>query len=149
MRAGSELVTSSLLTAIGVHVHRLSTAQHPASLCMPRTASGESVPDLVVQRAIEILHERLAERLTLEELAQSLGYSSWHLARMFKEYTGLPPHRYQLLLRVRHSLAMLTTRPWRPVADIAAELGFADESHYRRHFKRFMGVTPTQYRQAQ
>lgn len=149
---GSELVTSSRLTVVAVQLQRLCTAREVSE--PHRSPSGPlavtmETPTGMVHRAIELLHDRLSERVTLVELASTLGCSPWHLARLFKAHTGLPPHRYQLVLRIRRSLPMLTRHPRRPLAYIASELGFADESHFRRHFTRIMGTTPGRYRDAQ
>jgi AraC-like DNA-binding protein len=74
------------------------------------------------------------------------GLSYYQAWRAFKRHYGLPPHDYQL--RVRIGLAQRALREGRPAADIAADYGFVDQSHLCRHFKRLVGVTPSAYARA-
>jgi AraC-like DNA-binding protein len=71
------------------------------------------------------------------------GLSRHQAWRAFKRHYGLPPHDYQL--RVRIGLAQRALREGRRAADIAADYGFVDQSHLCRHFKRLVGVTPSAY----
>jgi AraC-like DNA-binding protein len=79
----------------------------------------------------------------LETLAKRAGLSRFQALRAFKQRYGLPPHAYQLCLRMSQARSML--RQGAPAADVAARCGFADQSHFTRHFKRFNGVTPAHY----
>ncbi|HKO51171.1 MAG TPA: helix-turn-helix domain-containing protein [Polyangiaceae bacterium] len=79
----------------------------------------------------------------LDTLAQRAGLSRFHALRAFKQRYGLPPHAYQLCLRMNHAKRLLLDGV--PAADVALRCGFADQSHFNRHFKRFTAVTPTQY----
>jgi AraC-like DNA-binding protein len=97
-----------------------------------------------VRRAREHLRERWAERVPLEELARHAGLSRFELVRTFRSQVGLPPHAYQLDLRVAHARTLLTQG--QPPAEVAAECGFADQAHLTRTFKRAVGVTPAQFR---
>ncbi|WP_244963580.1 AraC family transcriptional regulator [Oceanidesulfovibrio marinus] len=94
--------------------------------------------------AREIINDRHAEDLRLDELATQAGMSPYHLVRVFKARHGLPPHAYLVQVRIGRAKALLRT-PMR-LADIAAAVGFADQSHLTRHFKRQFGVTPGAYR---
>ncbi|HEY0468097.1 MAG TPA: helix-turn-helix domain-containing protein, partial [Polyangiaceae bacterium] len=71
------------------------------------------------------------------------GLSRFEALRAFKKRYGLPPHAYQLCLRIGHARRLLLEGA--PAAEVAARCGFADQSHFTRHFKRFNGVTPMQY----
>ena len=77
------------------------------------------------------------------ELASETGLSRFQAMRAFKRRFGLPPGAYQL--RVRLGVAQKSLREGMPPADVAAELGFVDQSHFTRHFKRLVGVTPARY----
>jgi AraC-like DNA-binding protein len=72
--------------------------------------------------------------------------SRFQMLRHFKHKYGLPPHAYQL--RVRIGLAQRALRAGSPAADVAAEQGFVDQSHFSRHFKQLVGVTPVAYARA-
>jgi AraC-like DNA-binding protein len=79
----------------------------------------------------------------LATLARKAGLSRFQALRAFKRRYGLPPHAYQLCLRVSRAKLMLLDGA--APADVAAHCGFVDQSHFNRHFKRIVGVTPTQY----
>jgi AraC-like DNA-binding protein len=96
-----------------------------------------------VQRARQYLHAHPAENVSLETLACEAGVSPYYLCRVFHRQTGLPPHAYQTLVRVRLVKALLATGV--PIPQAAAEAGFCDQAHLTRHFKRIYGVTPGRY----
>lgn len=96
-----------------------------------------------VKLAKEYLEDGHARNVSLEELAGVVHLSPYHLARVFKEEVGLPPHVYLTQTRVRRAKDLLL-RGW-PVARVAHETGFFDQSHFSRHFKRLMGVSPGSY----
>ncbi len=81
--------------------------------------------------------------MPLAELANETGQSRFQALRAFKRRFGLAPHAYQL--RVRLGLAQKSLRDGIPPAHVAAELGFVDQSHFTRHFKHLIGVTPARY----
>lgn len=98
-----------------------------------------------VARARAFLEEHVADHVGLDELALAAGcVSRFHLVRAFTAEVGLPPHAYQLQLRIARARDLLAMGM--PGADVAAELGFADQSHFTRHFRRVLGVTPGAYR---
>ncbi|SEJ50422.1 AraC family transcriptional regulator [Paraburkholderia diazotrophica] len=82
----------------------------------------------------------LAAPLKLAELADAVGLSPFHAARLFTRATGLPPHAWRNQIRLQRSLAPL--RAGASVADVAAASGFTDQSHFTRHFRRMFGVPP-------
>lgn len=96
-----------------------------------------------IERAKACLRERYNESVPLSDLAAVSGLSRFHLARTFAREVGVPPHAYQVHVRVERARAMIA-RGISPV-DAAAATGFADQSHFNRHFKRIMRVTPGQY----
>ncbi len=99
--------------------------------------------DPAVRRALEYLGDHLLERVTLDELAVAVGVSKFRLVRLFRACVGMPPHRYQLGLRLRLARRLLERGV--PIAVAAAEAGFADQSHLHRHFRRGLGMTPGEY----
>ncbi len=100
-------------------------------------------PDGLVLRARRLLEERYAEGVSLAELASAAGCGPFRLVRAFREALGMPPHAWQLQLRVRRGQELL--RRGREIADVAAELGFVDQSHFHRTFRRLVGMTPGAY----
>lgn len=96
-----------------------------------------------VERAKVHLRERFNESVSLTELAAACGLSRFHLVHAFTKEAGLSPHAYQVHVRVERARDFLQ-KGVSPAA-VAASLGFADQSHFARHFKRIMHITPAQY----
>ncbi|MEV0389771.1 AraC family transcriptional regulator [Nonomuraea sp. NPDC050643] len=99
-----------------------------------------------VREALDLLHGSLVDPPTLEGLAEAVGARPFALLRAFKAATGMPPHAYLTSLRVRQARSLLLSGV--PPARVAAEVGFTDQSHLSRHFKRIVGVPPAAYQRA-
>lgn len=93
-----------------------------------------------VARAREIIDARFAEEIGLADLACAVGLSRAHLIRAFKAETGLSPHAWQVDRRFRAACRLLAAGE--APAEVAATVGFCDQSHLNRVFKARMGVTP-------
>jgi AraC-like DNA-binding protein len=91
----------------------------------------------------EYLNAHATRTVTLDELSVLSGLSRFHLAREFKRVVGVPPHTYQLLLRIALARRLLEQGASR--AEAAARAGFVDASHLARHFKRLVGVSPGRF----
>lgn len=135
-RAEPLLTRQSLLAALLARV----LIRHAVERIEPRRldANGRAV---ALARAY--MHDNLADGISLEQLAEAAQTRPFRLIRAFKRQHGLPPHAYLTQLRVRRARDMIAagTRP----ADAAAAVGFADQSHLNRHFKRILGITPGRY----
>ena len=99
-----------------------------------------------VARAKDYMAEHLDQPILLKELAAAAGLSSFYFLRTFKRVTGMPPHAYLNQIRLERARALLCAGE--PPAQVAAALGFTDQSHLIRRFKAAFGVTPGQYRAA-
>jgi AraC-like DNA-binding protein len=91
----------------------------------------------------EYLRDHYAENISLSELTSLTNLSPFYLLRVFHHQAGFPPHEYQTQVRIAHARRLI--RAGAPLAQIAAETGFFDQSHLSRNFKRIVGVTPRQY----
>jgi AraC family transcriptional regulator len=100
-----------------------------------------------IEKVTSYLQANLDRSLRTVELAQVMGLSSSHFCRAFKNALGIPPHSYLMRARVERAQALLLASD-APVADIAASCGFADQSHFTRLFKRFVGEAPRAWRRA-
>jgi AraC-like DNA-binding protein len=97
-----------------------------------------------VKRAKEYLQAHYAEEVALQELAGVVNMSPFHLARVFRQVVGLPPHAYQTQLRMARAKTLLAQGY--DVSYVAHETGFFDQSHFTQQFKRLFFVTPGSYR---
>jgi AraC-like DNA-binding protein len=96
-----------------------------------------------VRRARAFLHDAMADRITLDDLADHAELDKFHLVRAFRAEVGLPPYEYLTHLRVSRAKDLLQ-RGMR-VAEAAQAVGFYDESQLHRHFRRIIGVPPGLY----
>jgi AraC-like DNA-binding protein len=106
---------------------------------------GYNRTNLPVRRALEYLEKAYAGPVTLAAAAEAAGLSRFRTAHLLKETTGQTLNQHVKRLRIAEAARLLenTTRSY---ADIAGALGFADQSHFIRHFKDLTGATPGQYR---
>lgn len=133
---GDDLASSSALrTALGAVLGRHASR--------PPGAGPSRAPSPAVRAARDLLHESLTAPPTLERLAENVGASPFALLRAFRAAYGLPPHAYLTNLRVQRARRLLDGghRP----AEVATLVGFTDQAHLTRHFKRIVGVPPGAY----
>lgn len=95
-----------------------------------------------LQRVVEHIEAHVDRRLALSELASLAGVSPSHFKALFKRSTGLPVHQYVIRRRVERARLLLQERAT-TIADVAAQTGFANQSHLARWMRRVAGVTPT------
>jgi AraC-like DNA-binding protein len=91
----------------------------------------------------EILRQRYAEQVTADELAHAVGVSRFQLYRLFHDRFGLAPSGYLRELRLRAARTRLAAGD--PPARVAAAVGFADQAHLTRWFRRVYGITPAMF----
>ena len=98
-----------------------------------------------VDRVRAYIENHYNQEISLEQLAQIANLSSFHLNRSFRKTVGMPPHAYQLQVRILQAKRLL--RREGSIEKVAIETGFASQSHFGSHFKRLVRVTPRQYMQ--
>lgn len=118
---------SDLLAHVGVPLLNPSAGDEPSA----------------VRAAREFLDAHSDRNVSLAELTLVTGLSPYHLVRVFKRATGLPPHAYLKGRKIARARALLN-QGWRPV-DVSARLGFADQPHFTRTFKQIVGVPPAHF----
>jgi AraC family transcriptional regulator len=99
-----------------------------------------------LRRIKELVHARMEDDLSLDDMAQSVGLSTAHFARMFRKSTGETPHQFVLRQRLERSKAMLRA-PYARVLDVAVACGFKTQQHFAQAFRDLWGYSPTEYRQ--
>lgn len=99
-----------------------------------------------VHRAMDYLVAHRHRSVALSELSAACGLDGYRLTRAFTRSVGMPPYAYHLQARLRAAQAALARGV--SVTEVAHQVGFADQAHFTRHFKRLTGVTPGRYRAA-
>ncbi|MCR5249288.1 MAG: helix-turn-helix domain-containing protein [Lachnospiraceae bacterium] len=139
---GYELETKSMLCALWLQLLEKSTQS-------PKTAARSLTDEQRVKEAIEFIREHFSEQIRLEDIADSIHVSKSECCRAFKRCTGEPPFDHLLIYRVFEAARRMQRSD--PVADsmqrLSAEVGFNNVSYFNRIFRKFMGLTPTKYRE--
>ena len=98
-------------------------------------------------RVLDLITERFAEALTVEDLAAAASMSTSHFARQFRDAVGQTPMAFVTQYRIDMAKEQLKDAN-RPITTIALACGFADQPHFSRTFKRVVGLTPKAFRRA-
>jgi AraC family transcriptional regulator len=134
--AGDRMYAEALSTALAVRLLREYGAGRPK---LKRRYGG--LPRKKLVRAVEYIQDQLDTDLTISGIAQAVYMSPYHFMRLFKESTGQSPHQYVIEARVRKATELLTTGKL-TISEAAHHVGFVDQSHLTRHFKRVFGMPP-------
>jgi AraC family transcriptional regulator len=94
-----------------------------------------------LRRVRAYIDDHIGERISLDQLAGQAGVSRFHFARQFRLSTGESPMGYLRRVRIERSKSILQSRET-TIAEVAARLGFSDQSHFTRIFGRLVGLSP-------
>lgn len=129
----NHLLIDSLRTALTIHLLRKHNTTQPKPV---KESDGLSKAKL--RQMIDYIHEHLAQDLKLDEIAAIAQISPYHFSRLFKQSMGVTLHQYILQRRVEEAKYLLQHSPLKP-SEIALKVGFFDQSHLTRYFKRIVG----------
>jgi AraC family transcriptional regulator len=141
--AGGRLAAESLAPVLAVQLLRQALAPRP-----PARGRDGALPRGTLRIVVEYIEVHLNAGLTLAQMAAVAHRSAYHFARQFKAATGMALHQYVIARRVARAQQLLHPDQDLALAEIAAHVGFADQSHFTQHFKRLVGVTPHQFRRS-
>lgn len=131
------LYTESLINLLVIHLLR----QHSAFGQSLTTDTRQFSPSRL-KRVLEYIHDNLEQNLSLVDLATLANLSPSRFTRVFRQETGLSPHQYLIQARIEQAKHLLRSGGEISIGSVAHQVGFADQSHFTRHFKRIVGVTP-------
>lgn len=113
--------------------------------CDLAVAKLDTEPYGIIHEVKKYLKQQSEIKITLEELSATFRCNPYHLLRNFKKIVGLPPHAFMLNARIERAKGLLLDGV--PLAAVAAETGFVDQSHFHKTFCRILAATPRQYQQ--
>jgi AraC family transcriptional regulator len=137
--ASDRLYAESLSITMAHHLMRFYADRQSILHTSPSADSQE------LRRVLDYLHSRYSTPISLFELANHAGMSVAHLSRLFRQKFGVSPHQYLIQLRCQNACKMLQNSTL-TIAEVAQHVGFFDQSHFTRHFKRLYRQTPQNWR---
>jgi len=136
---GCRLYAESLFNSLAVHLlQKYATSQ-------PQIQEYNGLAPFKLKQILELIHDSLSEEISLLELAKYLDLSQFHFCREFKKSVGVTPHHYIMQQRVKMAKQVLKQQDL-PIAEVAVECGFSNQSHLGRVFKQHTGTTPRRFR---
>lgn len=136
--AGSRLYAETMVTALSVHL-----IQHYSKRQLKIQQYNNGLSRCKLQQVIDYINEHLDKDLSLTELAGLVQMSPHYFSQLFKQSTATTPHQFVISCRVERAKQLLLQGQF-TIAEVAFLVGFANQSHLNRHFKRLVGVTPKQ-----
>jgi AraC family transcriptional regulator len=142
--AGREIIVAALIEQIVVRLLRhYSNMRRSDELELSRVG----LIDRRIRRAVELMHARLDEDLSLREIAAASYLSPFHFSRLFKKLTGATPHSYLAGLRTARAQLLLAETDL-SVTQISSRVGYSSPSHFSKAFRQATGLTPRAFRAA-
>ncbi len=137
---GGRLYADSLANVLAVQLLRHYTTSGDSPHKFKGGLSGNRL-----RRVMSLIAESYESDLSLSDLAEVAGMSTFHFAREFKRTTGTTPHQYLIKFRVDRAKALLSGSEM-PLVEVSSRSGFSHQSHFTRLFRRLTGTTPQSYR---
>lgn len=134
--SGSRLYAETTAAMLSVHL-----LQHYSQRKPEFKDYTDGFPRTTLRQVIEYIHAHLDQELGLAELAAIAHLSPYYFTRLFKQSTGVTPHQFVIRCRVERAKALLLAGKG-SIAEIAQQVGFANQAHLNVHIKRLLGVTP-------
>ena len=114
-----------------------SNRSRPIQVCNSKLSQQE------LSQVVDYINNNLDKKITLAQLAAVVQLSEFHFGRLFRQTTGIAPHKYHLQCRVERAKQLLLQGM--AIAQVAQTVGFSSQGHLNYHFKRQVGATPKQF----
>lgn len=134
----------SLLRILLIELARAAQADEQARPAKPSLPSTACAENQIVDAALQIISQRIREKLSLEELADAVHVSVSYLHRVFNSHLGMPPGKYIARIRLEECKALLREGKL-SMGDLAKTMGFSSAQHFSKQFRQCLGITPTEY----
>ena len=119
----------------------------PSPTTEPQRKRGKLAP-YQLRKTVDYIEQNCGRTIRLDELAQLTGLSQSYFCSAFRESTGMPPQQWQMKARVERAKKLLKKGDT-PLASVAVGVGFADQAHLTRVFRKIVGTTPGAWRKEQ
>lgn len=119
----------------------------PSPATEPQRKRGKLAP-YQLRKTVDYIEQNCGRTIRLDELAQLTGLSQSYFCSAFRESTGMPPQQWQMKARVERAKKLLKKGDT-PLASVAVGVGFADQAHLTRVFRKIVGTTPGAWRKEQ
>ncbi|MFD0714293.1 helix-turn-helix domain-containing protein [Paenibacillus sp. GCM10027626] len=146
LRKSSLSRAAHLRSAGYLHLLFAELAGEPDAASVGAARAGSDTGALVEQ-VVRYLSTQYAEPVSIERMAETLGYNRAYISRIFKQHTGMTPVTFLLKLRIDKARQLLRERLELTVEQIAASAGFQDPLYFSKQFRRFYNQSPTAYRE--
>jgi AraC family transcriptional regulator len=137
---GSRLFADSLTISLSIHLIR-----HYSNWQQPLREDATGLSQRKLSQAIEYINERLAQNLSIAEIADELEMSQYYFSRLFKQSIGSSPYQYVMQQRIERAAFLLRTTTL-SIAAISPQVGFSNQNQLTVQFRKFIGTTPSRYR---
>ncbi|MBD2797504.1 AraC family transcriptional regulator [Xenorhabdus sp. 18] len=107
----------------------------------------KAVPKNNVSKAYEYICENFRGNISIKDIAIHAQLSEFHIIHAFRKTYGITPHAMQIAMRINEAKVLL--KQGMKIASVATELGFNDQSHFHRNFKKLVAATPAEYKKYQ
>ena len=135
-----DLYTDSLFNTLCIHLlKRYSTF----GITIEKSNGG--LPPFLLRRLDEYIQANLSQNIALADMAEIVNSSTSHLTKLFKQSQGMSLYQYVIRCRIERAKQLLKHQE-ATIAEVATQVGFADQSHLTYHFKGHVGVTPKAFR---
>jgi AraC family transcriptional regulator len=126
-------------------VHEVLRRMRPPSPALVGNRSVPILPQWQITRVLAYICTHFDHVIHTDDLAALVRLSPFHFCRVFRATFGAPPHRYISLIRVECAKLLMRNTSV-PLGQIAAECGMADQAHFNKLFRRFVGTSPGAWR---
>ena len=103
-------------------------------------------PKMSVAKAYDYIYANFQSDISIKDIAEAAQLSEYHVIHAFRRNYGITPHAMQIVMRINE--ARIRLRQGGNIAAVASELGFHDQSHFHRHFKKLVAATPAEYKKS-
>lgn len=125
-------IETNLISSLSYLIKNYTNSTKEDSLCFNQKG--------IISTSLEYINDTINENINLDTLANVSKLSKYHFLRVFKQHTGLTPHHYILTLKVQKARNMIIQG--NGLLNTSYELGFSDQSHFIRNFRKIYGYSP-------